>query len=90
MSFIFWVLAEALSIYTLIVVLHVASSWLIALNVIDPRNPKVRQVLDLLSRAVDPVLVPIRKVLPVFGGLDLSPVVLLFGIMFVQRILYSL
>ena len=90
MSFIFFLLAQLLQLYTLVVIGYVTSSWLVALGIVDLRNPNAAKIIGYLNRAVEPVLAPIRRFLPAIGGFDLSPVILIFGIMFVQKILLSL
>ncbi len=82
-----WLIMTALDIYFWIIIIWVVASWLIAFNVINPHNHFVRQALYGLSRMVEPVLRPIRRVLPDLGGLDLSPMVALFGIIFIQKLI---
>jgi len=74
-----------LSIYIYILIASAVLSWLIAFGVISFSNPNVRQASDVLRRLTDPVLNPIRKFLPLIGGLDLSPLVLFLVIQFIQR-----
>ncbi len=62
-------------------------SLLIAFNVINTYNDFVRQLNYALNRIIDPLLAPIRRILPDFGGLDFSPMVLLLLIWIVQRLL---
>lgn len=52
------------------------SSWLVAFNVINTRNRFVSAILDTLDRIYAPMVTPIRRILPDFGGIDLSPLVL--------------
>jgi YggT family protein len=77
-------LIQVLEFYKWIVILAVIVSWLAAFNVINERNNFVRAALRILYALTEPVLRPIRRVLPTFGGLDLSPIVLLFVIWFIQ------
>jgi YggT family protein len=67
--------------------ISVVASWLVSFNVINTRNRFVHVVIDILNRITDPVLRPIRRILPNLGGLDLSPVVLFLLIWFVQNLL---
>jgi len=82
-----WLILTALNIYFWIIIIWVVASWLVAFNVINPHNQFVRQVLLGLGRLVNPVLHPIRRVLPDLGGLDLSPMVALLGIVFLERLI---
>jgi YggT family protein len=61
-------------------------SWLVAFDVVNTRNKLVSTVLDVTTRISNPLLAPIRKVVPTLGGVDLSPVVLIFGLTFVGNL----
>lgn len=63
-----------------IIVIQAVMSWLIAFNVINTHNDFVRQVWTTLDRITAPIYRPIRKVMPDFGALDLSPIIILVGI----------
>lgn len=73
-----------------IIIIQAILSWLVAFNVINTHNRFVRTVLVTLDRMLDPLLRPIRRVLPDLGGIDLSPMVLILGIILVQRVLPAL
>ncbi len=77
----------ALNLYWWVVVIAVIVSWLIAFNVINTYNNFVRSLLRALAALTEPVFRPIRRVLPPMGGLDLSPLVVLVAIWFIE---YSL
>jgi YggT family protein len=62
-------------------------SWLIAFNVVNTRNQFVGMVAEFLYKITEPVLRPIRNFLPSMGGLDLSPVVLIIIIWFIQIVI---
>jgi YggT family protein len=78
---------ELLGFYVFILIVTVVVSWLIAFDVINIRNNVVRTLLQVLSALTDPVLAPIRRVLPVVGGLDLSFLVLLLVIQLIRSVL---
>ena len=59
-------------------------SWLLAFNIINTRNQVVFQIVKTLNALIDPLVSPIRRIMPNFGGLDFSPIILLFGIYFLQ------
>jgi YggT family protein len=65
-------------------------SWLVAFNVVNLHNGFIRQVVTFLDRVTEPLLRPIRKILPDLGGIDLSPMVLILVIIMIQRLLPSL
>ncbi|HEY5208457.1 MAG TPA: YggT family protein [Stellaceae bacterium] len=79
-----------LDIYMWIVIASAVMSWLIALHVINTYSRPVSMIGDFLYRATEPVLRPIRRFLPNFGGVDISPVVLLIVIWLVRMELANL
>jgi YggT family protein len=70
-----------------VIVIQAVLSWLIAFNVINTGNDIVRQIWYALGRITDPLYRPIRRVLPDFGALDLSPIVVLLAIAILNRII---
>jgi YggT family protein len=74
-----------LNIYFWIIIAMVVMSWLIAFNVLNPTNAFVRQIRYALYRLTEPLLGPIRRIMPDLGGIDISPVILLIALWFVQR-----
>lgn len=79
-----------LRVLTWIIILQVILSWLVAFNVINTSSEGVRRFLVGLERFLDPLYRPIRRIMPDFGGLDLSPVVLLLAISIVRMLLAGL
>ncbi|PSJ42293.1 YggT family protein [Allosphingosinicella deserti] len=67
-----------------IIVLQAVLSWLIAFNVINTQNDGLRQFLNALDRLTDPLYRPIRKIMPDFGGIDLSPMVVILLIIILR------
>ncbi len=80
-------LLEALNIYVYIIIASVIVSWLIAFDVINTRNQQAANLVRLLGRATDPVYKPLRKYIPPLGGIDVTPIVVIFGIYLLQRII---
>ena len=76
-----------LNLYWWVVIIAVIVSWLIAFNVINTRNQFVATVWDMLYRMTEPVLRPIRERLPNMGGIDISPIILLLIIYFIQIVI---
>jgi YggT family protein len=62
-------------------------SWLFAFNIVNVNNPTVRQISYGLQRMTDPLLSPIRRILPSMGGLDLSPIILLILLEFLRQLI---
>jgi len=71
------ILNVALNFFVWILIISAVLSWLIAFNVVNMRNPVVAQITDILWRMTEPLLRPIRNVMPNLGGLDISPIVLI-------------
>jgi len=76
-----------LSVATWIILIQAILSWLIAFNVINTYNDTVRMVWEALKKITEPFYRPIRRILPDFGALDLSPMVVLLIIIILQRII---
>ena len=81
------VIMLALQFYTWLIIEAAILSWLVAFNVVNARNDVVRAIWDLLYRVTEPALRPIRRILPNLGGIDVSPIILLLGIFFLQRVI---
>jgi YggT family protein len=79
------VILLALQLYIWVIIAAAVLSWLVAFNVINTRNAVVSTVGDAVYRLTEPVLRPIRNVLPSLGGIDISPVILILIIVFLQR-----
>ena len=77
----------ALSWYTWALIISAVLSWLVAFNVINTRNHFVYMVGDVLYRITEPLLRPIRRVIPAVNGVDLSPMVLILVIYFLREVL---
>jgi len=75
-----------LQLYVYILIAGAVLSWLIAFNVVNTRNPFVNMVGTLLYQLTEPVLRPVRRVLPPMSGLDLSPIVVILIIYFIQAV----
>lgn len=76
-----------LALYIYILFAAAIMSWLIAFNVVNPRNQFVAMLADFLFRITEPVLRPIRNLLPNLGGIDISPVVVILIIVFIQSVI---
>ena len=76
-----------IDLYWWIVIAMAIISWLVVFGVVNTRSPTARSLWSALSALTEPVLRPIRKVLPSFGGLDISPVILLLILSFLKDII---
>ena len=80
----------ALSLFTWLIIASAILSWLVAFNVVNTNNRVVYVIGDFLYRLTEPVLRPIRRVLPNLGPIDISPIVLLLILFFLQKVLTDL
>ncbi|HCX14280.1 MAG TPA: hypothetical protein DGZ24_03075 [Rhodospirillaceae bacterium] len=80
----------ALDLYVWAIIISVVLSWLVAFNIINTYNQFVRMVMSSLGQLIEPALRRIRQFLPIFGGLDLSPIALILAIMFAQMVIQRL
>jgi YggT family protein len=75
-----------LTLYVYILIASAILSWLIAFNVVNTHNQIVATIADFLWRITEPVLRPIRNILPNLGGIDISPVIVILIIIFIQTV----
>jgi len=80
-------LADVIGLYQIVVFAAVIFSWLIGFNVINSSNEFVRTIWMALNAVTEPLLGPIRRLLPNMGGLDISPIILLLGCVLVQNVI---
>jgi YggT family protein len=73
-------------LYAYVLIAAALLSWLVAFNVVNPRNQFVAMLGEFLYRITDPVLRPIRNALPNLGGIDISPLVVILIIMFITSV----
>ena len=91
MSAVFWLIDTIIDIYIWLLIAQAILSWLVAFGVVNRWNRGVAVIGDFLYRVTEPLLRPIRSFLPNFGGIDISPVILILLLMFLRRlILYDL
>ena len=79
-------IAMVISLYIWVIIIGAILSWLIAFDVVNRRNRAVYTIADSLYRLTEPALRPIRKVLPDLGGLDISPVIMILGLIFLRDV----
>ena len=81
------VIVMAMNLYLWCIIISAVLSWLVAFNVVNTSNQVVYMVGNFLYRITEPALAPIRRFLPNLGGIDISPVILIFAIIFLQGVL---
>jgi len=84
---IVYVLLQIITLYMYLLLASAILSWLIAFSVVNTRNQFVAAISEFLYRITEPVLRPIRRWLPPFGGLDISPIIVFFLLMLISMYL---
>ena len=84
------ILIMLLRVLSLIIIVQAILSWLVAFNVINTHNDFVRQLLYALDRITAPIYRPIRRIMPDFGGIDFSPIVLILLIQILRKLVGGL
>ena len=90
MKSIFILVDSIIAIYIWIVIINAILSWLVAFNILNTQNRFVFSVLDATYKLTDPALNKIRRFLPTFGSIDLSPVVLILFLMFIRNLVFEI
>ena len=89
MMSVFQILMMLIGVLRTIIFIHFIMSWLISFNVLNVRQPIVGQIWSGLSRLLEPIYAPIRRILPNMGGIDLSPIVALLGLEIIRIVLIN-
>ena len=90
MKSIFILLDSIITIYLWIIIINAILSWLVAFNILNTQNRFVFSVLDATYKMTDPALDKIRRFIPTFGSIDVSPVVLILLLMFLRNIIFEI
>jgi YggT family protein len=90
MKSIFILLDSVITIYIWIIIINAILSWLVTFNILNTQNRFVFSVLDTTYKLTDPALNKIRRFLPTFGSIDLSPVVLILFLMFIRNLVFEI
>lgn len=87
---LFWLLSTVIELFIWALIISAVLSWLVAFNVVNARNRFVYLVGDFLHRVTEPALRPIRSIVPNLGGIDISPLILILLLIFLQQVLARL
>ena len=90
MKSIFILLDSVITIYIWIVIINAILSWLVAFNILNTQNRFVFFVLDTTYKLTDPALNKIRRFIPTFGSIDISPVILILILMFLRNVIFEI
>jgi YggT family protein len=78
--------AMVVDLYIWVIIISALLSWLVAFDIVNPRNRVVYLIGDSFHRLTEPALRPIRRLMPDLGGIDISPVVLILGLIFLRDV----
>ena len=90
MKSIFILLDSIITIYLWIIIINAILSWLVAFNILNTQNRFVFSVLDATYKLTDPALNKIRRFIPTFGPIDISPVILILFLMFLRNLIFEI
>ena len=90
MKSIFILVDSIITIYLWIIIINAVLSWLVAFNILNTQNRFVFSVLDATYKMTDPALNRIRRFIPTFGSIDISPVILILLLMFLRNIVFEI
>ena len=90
MKSIFILLDNVITSYLWIIIINAILSWLVAFNVLNTQNRFVFTVLDVTYKLTDPALNKIRRFIPTFGSIDISPVILILLLMFLRNLIFEI
>ena len=90
MKSIFILLDSIITIYLWIIIINAILSWLVAFNILNTQNRFVFSVLDATYKMTDPALNKIRRFIPTFGSIDISPVILILILMFLRNVIFEI
>lgn len=89
MQSLLFLLSAVIDLYIWVILIQVILSWLIAFKVVNMQNQFVYTLGNMFYRLTEPALQPIRRFMPNLGGIDLSPVILILLLYFVQSLLHE-
>ena len=89
MKSIFILFDNIISLYIWVLIINVIITWLVAFNVLNKSNRYIYSVLDVSHKLTDPPLNFIRRYLPNLGSIDISPIILILGLMFLRNLVFE-
>ena len=90
MKSIFILLDSFITIYLWVIIINALLSWLVAFNILNTQNRFVFSVLDTTYKLTDPILNKIRRFVPTFGSIDISPIILILALMFLRNLVFEI
>ena len=90
MKSLFILLDSIITIYLWIIIINAILSWLVAFQILNTQNRFVFSILDATYKLTDPALNKIRRFIPTFGSIDISPVILIILLIFLRNIIFEI
>jgi YggT family protein len=90
MKSIFILLDSVITVYLWVIIVNAILSWLVAFNILNTQNRFVFSVLDATYKLTDPALNQIRRFIPTFGSIDISPLILILALMFLRNLVFEI
>ena len=90
MQSLLMLISQIITLYVWLVIASAVLSWLVAFNVVNTQNRFVYAVGDFLYKVTEPVLRPIRRIMPNLGGVDISPIILILGLYFLRSLMFEI
>jgi YggT family protein len=87
---VLWLIHTLFTLYIWVLIGQVILSWLVTFKVVNTQNPIVNQIGTVLYRLTEPVLGPIRRMLPSLGGLDISPIIAVIALIFIEKVIFRI
>ena len=84
-----WLFDTLVNIVILVIVIQAIMSWLFAFNVISNQNMVVYRIWDVMNRLSEPIYRPVRRFMPDLGGVDITPMVVIVGLLLLQQLIYA-
>ena len=88
--FLLWLVSTIVNILVLIIVVQVALSWLVAFEIVNAKNEAAQNLTNLTKKVTDPIYTPLKKYIPPVGGIDITPLVVIFGLYLVQGLFFAI
>ena len=82
-----WLIIEIIQLYQFVLIVYIIATWLIAFKIVNTSNRFVYSIMDILYRLSEPSLRLVRRYIPTFGNIDISPIVVFLLLWFLQSLL---
>jgi len=87
MHSLLWLIIEIIQLYQFVLIVYIIATWLIAFNIVNTSNRFVYSIMDILYRLSEPSLRLVRRYIPTFGNIDISPIIVFIVLIFIKKLL---